>query len=252
MKRKQFIVFMTTMVILSLSACGNTEGTTQVLVNPATGQSTENTQESAQAQSTTEVTADENVMGTDTPGEAVVGEMLDHVLNWTGMQYFYNEDSNIADLTANEAIAMAAHAANQIQGGLEEDENYNLIVPQDVLNEMMVNYFGKTYDLSEYTNPEYSMVQVTEDGTVLLQQGDWGTIAPQYRIQSIEPDASTQGAYLVTVDYYAYDYEESREIDVHYIVTYQYQPCAESQFGYCITDMKASAPENGTVSNPKQ
>lgn len=267
MKRKYIFTLLLAATAVSFSACGNTDNVTIVSENTTTTQTmdTDNTTavsesaETAQSSETEEMTTmsettQESLQSKDlsqAPTEEVVEEMLGYALNWTGMQYFYNEDSDISQLTANEAIAMAAHAANSMNGNLEEDADYNLIVPKDVLDNTMADYFGKTYDLSEYTNPDYSMVQVTDDGTVLLQQGDWGTIAPKFTVKSIEPDESTQGAFLATVDYFAYDYEESKELDVHYEVVYKYQPCEESQFGYCITDLQATAPANGTLSNPK-
>lgn len=267
MKRKQILTLTLMAATVAFSACGKAESTATVSESTEAAQTvnTENvtdmsesikaTQEleteeiSTTSESTQESSQSEDL--SEVPSEKIVEEMLGYTLNWTGLQYFYNDNSDISQLTANEAIAMAAHAANGMNGNLEEDEDYNLIVPKDVLDNAMADYFGKTYDISEYTNPDYSMVQVTDDGTVLLQQGDWGTIAPKFTVKSIEPDESTQGAFLVTVDYSAYNYEESKDMDIHYEVTYKYQPCVESKFGYCITDMQATAPENGTVANPK-
>ena len=268
MKRKKILALAVATAIVSFSACGNTKNVTTVSESTEAAQTmdAENTATASESVETVQVSETEEMTITsevvqeslqsedlpEAPPEKVVEEMLGYALNWTGMQYFYNEDCNISQLTANEAVAMAAHAVNAMNGNLEEDEDYNLIVPEDVLDNTMADYFGKTYDISEYTNPEYSMVQVTDDGTVLLQQGDWGLSAPKFTVKSIEPDESTQGAFLVTVDYYAYDYEESKDLDIHYDVVYKYQPCEESRFGYCITDMQAKAPVNGTVSNPKK
>lgn len=177
--------------------------------------------------------------------EAKLEQMLNDTLNWVGLQYTYLENSDIQELTAAQAIPMACNAVGATQQDLEQDEEYNLIIPENVLEDTMKNLFGTVYDTSEYTPGEYDMVRQAEDGSLRLVQGDWGTAGPGFSVQTIEKDTSSN-KYIATVNYFTNYWDEDRSSETEYVVYYYLTPDAESTYGFLITNMVGEKPAAST------
>ena len=265
--KKKLVLFMLVGMGLVSTSCGNAAAeveTGQVSVTEAAEEETENlsetevdAEEETENQSETEVATEKEtenlsvteeaenteVQGEDsvenkevTLDETKIEQMLNDTLNWLGLQYTYVENPDVKELTAAQAIPMAYHAVGVTQTSLEEDEEYNLIVPENLLEEAMKNLFGKVYDTSEYTPVEYDMVRQAEDGSLRLRQGDWGTARPSFSIEGIEKDTSSNG-FIATVNYFTYDIAEGSNSETEYVVHYYLEPNEESVYRFVITNM---------------
>lgn len=237
--KKKLILFMLVGIGLISTSCGKTEA------------EVENVQVTGQI-SITEVATEEKTENAEVPkdvskqttkknekvtlNEAKIEQMLNDTLNWIGLQYTYAENPDIKELTVAQAIPMAYHAVGVTQKGLEEDEEYNLIVPEALLEEAMKNLFGKVYDASAYTLAEYDMIRQAEDGSLRVAQGDWGTCVPSFFVEKIEQDTSSNG-FVVIVNYFTYDGDEGKNSETEYVVSYYLVPDTESAYGFVITNM---------------
>ena len=172
--------------------------------------------------------------------EAVLEPMLNDTLDWMAMQYTYVEDPSITELSVAQAVPIACSAIqkNHIDD-LEADKDL-YIVPQNLLEATMQNLFGKTYDIATYTAEEYDRVEVSLDGSLRLAVGDWGLTTPQFSIESIEKNDSTD-TYTVTVNYSMYDNETESDSETKLVVNYTISPNEESEYGYVITNMVTEA-----------
>ena len=117
---------------------------------------------------------------------------------------------------------------------ISESSSQNIIVLQ---HKMKATLGGKTYDIPSFQRSEnYPMVCGSETGDLLVQVGDWGTMAPTYEINEVTENADQTRT--VSVDYYSFDYENDEQSDVLATATYTFTPNSDSTFGYAITDMK--------------
>lgn len=170
----------------------------------------------------------------------VVTPMLDSFLSWTGLLYFYGNNTSLDSLTQEAALSMAGFA---IIYNYAYDESWydeytgSYALPTSLVDSYTQNYFGKTYDIPSFQRSEnYPMVCGSETGDLLVQVGDWGTMAPTYEINEVTENADQTRT--VSVDYYSFDYENDEQSDVLATATYTFAPNSDSTFGYAITDMK--------------
>lgn len=172
--------------------------------------------------------------------DEVAAPMLDSFLSWTGLLYFYGADIQLDSLTTEAAFSMAGFAI--LSDGAYEEAWYDdsiggYAIPASLTNTYTENYFGKTYDISSFQSSEqYPMVSTTENEELLVQVGDWGLVAPKYRIA--DTIQNKDGSYTVSVNYFSYDYEFDEESDTLAAASYVFTPDSNSTFGYVISDMQ--------------
>lgn len=134
---------------------------------------------------------------------------------------------------------MAAHAAAYYNQALQyHDDSYRLI-PQESLESMMKDYFGKTFHVPEAANIDFSMVKTDEQGNVLLSNGDWGEQVPRFDITDISFAEDKSGDAIVTVEYGAYDYWLNVAEPCGYVVNYRMKEDKDSKYGFIIVDMQS-------------
>lgn len=221
-----------------------TEGTSET--EAVTSEETESTSKTEEATVTEEAQEkDSQEMEETTIDRIKLEEMLENTLNWMGLQYMYLENPDIKELTAAQAIPMAYNLVGQVEKDLEQDEEYNLIIPEEKLEQAMKNLFGTVYDTSEYTPAEYDMVRQGADGSLRLGQGDWGLSGPDFSVQSVEEDEASN-SFIVTVNYCIYNWEEDNRSETEYVVRYYLTLNAESEYGFVITNLVGEKPAVST------
>ncbi len=170
----------------------------------------------------------------------VVTPMLDSFLSWTGLLYFYSENTQLDSLTTEAALSMAGFAIISDYAYEEawyDDSVGGYTMPVSLVDTYTKNYFGQTYDISSFQSTEqYLMVRPTENGELLVQVGDWGTVSPRYEIA--DTTKNEDGSYTVSVNYLSYDHEFDEESDTLATASYVFTPDSNSTFGYVITDMQ--------------
>lgn len=124
---------------------------------------------------------------------------------------------------------------------LEITEDGQAVIPQELLDATMEDYFGKTYAVSDAGELDVAttMVTVAEDGNVLLQLGDWGTKGPKFEILEISPADDNSGDVVVVAEYGYYELELGEDELTGYTVTYRLAQKEGTKYGFVITDMKA-------------
>lgn len=171
------------------------------------------------------------------PSEAMVKNVLDTILDWTGLQYFYDPQYNYNYLGELEIFEMAAWAAYHDNCDiLDYNSSGAQFVPRDMLQEYERNLFGLTVDSSGFSEGSEFSIEPKNDGSARVWAGDWGLVSPVYEIQRITDLG--HGEFEVYVYYYAYDWETDEYLyDPYLYVTYTCQIEDESAYGFIITDM---------------
>lgn len=174
------------------------------------------------------------------PDREALSEMFTAFINWSGFQYIY-EPVNVDTLTAAQAVPMAAHVAGFFNNDLEQTDEGQVVIPQDLLEATMEDYFGKTFAVSDAgeLTLENSMVSLDKDGTVLLHLGDWGLKGPRFEIKDISLADDGSEDVIAVVEYGTYDLELGEDILTGYNVTYRLAPMENTKYGFVITDMQA-------------
>lgn len=248
--KKKLVLLMLVGISLLCASCGKSgtevedaQGTEAVTITEAATEEeaenlseTEDTSVTQESESTEAQGEDSQDSAEATIDEAKLEQMLNDTLNWVGLQYNYLENPDIQELTEAQAIPMAYNAVGAIQEDLEQDEEGNLIIPQNILEDTMKSLFGIVYETSEYTPGEYDMVRKVEDGSLRLVQGDWGLASPSFSVQTIEKDTSSNG-YIATVNYCTYHWDEERSSETEYVVHYYLTLDEESDYGFVITNL---------------
>ena len=224
---------------MALTACGGTDK--ENANNAGQGEEVIVLDEQVEGADTEDVAEDVASEQTETqlPDNMLVSEMLTGFLNWTGLQYFYDEPVAIDKLTAVQAIPMAAHAVGFSHNDLETTPEGQIVIPQNLLEETMTDLFGQSYNVADIAGADLtnSMISVSEEGTVMLNVGDWGLSAPKFEIESISA-AENADEVLVVAQYGCIDYETQEEKLMGYKVTYRLAKSEGTKYGYVIVDMK--------------
>ena len=172
------------------------------------------------------------------PDKEVITEMLTAILDWSGLQYMY-ETSLIETLTANQAVPMVAHAAGYYEKTLNSNEECYRLIPKEELEKIMMDYFGKMFEISEVTDCASSMITIDENADVLLSVGDWGGQVPSFEITDISFADDQTGEVIVTAEYGSYDIDLNITEPYGYVVTYRMKENKDSKYGFVITDMES-------------
>lgn len=200
-------------------------------------QETEASETEASETETSETEASEaETSETASIDEAKLKEMLTSVNNWVGMQFLYAENPDIQELSIAQAVPMAVHGTGADTETFESDEDYNLIIPNNILEESMKKLFGTTFNTAEYTPAEFDLVKKREDGTLTMGLGDWGLSHPEFSIVTVEKDTASD-SFIATVNYFMHDDETNSDSDTQFVVRYTLTPNAESSYGFVITNM---------------
>lgn len=238
MKRKNVLI-MCGLLSLALTACGGKNQET--IANEKQGEEIVVSQEQVNLADTEEAGDDSASKQEETvlPDNMLVSDMLTSFMNWTGLQYFYDEPVVIDKLTAAQAIPMAAHAVGFSHNDLETTPEGQIVIPQNLLEETMTDLFGQSYNVADIADADLtnSMISVSEEGTVLLNVGDWGLSAPKFEIENISQAEDTDEV-LVVAQYGCIDYETQEEELMGYKVTYRLAKSEGTKYGYVIVDMK--------------
>lgn len=234
--KKKTVLIMCTVLSLALTACGGNEKETIDNVNQ--GEDVVVSEEQVDLADTEETDAFEQDE-TQLLDEMLVSDMLTSFINWTGLQYFYGEPVALDGLTAAQAVPMAAHATGFSHNDLETTQEGQVVIPKELLEETMMDYFGQTYRVEDVpeTDMANSMISVSEEGKVLLQLGDWGLIAPKFEIEEISAAEDSEEV-VVVAQYGSIDYESTEEQLMGYTVTYRLAKSESTTYGYVIVDMK--------------
>lgn len=239
--KKKLVVLMLVGMSLCTTACGGDSNTTGENAQATETVATETPAEEATENPTntqTEATTQEDAESNEEVqiDEAKLEENLNGTLDWIAMQYTCVENPDIKELTVAQAIPMAVAVVGVNQEDLESDEEYNLIIPDDLLEDTMKNLFGTSYDTSEYTPAEYDKVVKAEDGSLRYKLGDWGLGVPKFSVEGIEKDTDSDD-FVATVNYYIYDAEKESNSETEYVVRYYLAPDEESAYGFVITNL---------------
>ena len=237
--KKKSVLLMCTVLSLALTACGGTEKEAIGHVNQSEDVVVSEEQANVVDTEETEAGSASNQEETVLPDDMLVSEMLTSFMNWTGLQYFYDEPVAIDGLTAVQAIPMAAHATGFFHNDLEITPEGQIVLPQNLLEETMTDLFGQSYNVADIAGADLtnSMISVSEEGTVMLNVGDWGMSAPKFEIESISA-AENADEVLVVAQYGSIDYENQEEKLMGYKVTYRLAKSEGTKYGYVIVDMK--------------
>lgn len=195
--------------------------------------------------------------------EFTAEEMISNFLNWSGTQ-FINNDNAVSVLSANEAVPIAAQVAYDYyndgsfeerwsdddeeddwdasdeenegtdeEEGSEEDAYIMAIIPKNVIEEVMQDYFGTVYDISGYIGG-CDNIQVDGD-SVLYTPIEWENEEPDYFFSSLEETG--ENTYTAYVGYSKVNYETGEDSGTVYIGEYTFTYTPGSMYGYTITDM---------------
>ena len=237
--KKKNVLIMCGLISLVLTACGGTDK--ENANNAGQGEEVIVLDEQVEVSDTEDVAEDVASEQTETqlPDNMLVSEMLTGFLNWTGLQYFYDEPVAIDKLTAVQAIPMAAHAVGFFHNDLETTPEGQIVIPQNLLEETMTDLFGQSYNVADIADADLtnSMISVSEEGTVILNVGDWGLSAPKFEIENISQAEDTDEV-IVVAQYGCIDYETQEEELLGYKVTYRLAKSEGTKYGYVIVDMK--------------
>jgi len=116
------------------------------------------------------------------------------------------------------------------------DDTYSevLRIPYSTLKQVMQDYFGTTYELSQYIGGNDN-IQVEED-SVLFTVQEWDDDMPDYFLSSVDP--IEDGKYIAYVAYSIVDGDTGEDSGFIYIGEYTFTPAPGTPNGYVITDMR--------------
>ena len=262
--KKKLVLLLLVGMTLCVTACGSstsdtsaentqvTEESTETEVSDAESSETETSEteasdaESSETETSETEASDAETSETETSetelvevasiDEAKLNEMLTSVNNWIGMQFLYAENPNIQELSVAQAVPMAVHGTGADPETFESDADYNLIIPNNVLEESMKKLFGTTFNTAEYTPAEFDLVKKKEDGTLTMGLGDWGLAHPAFSIETVEKDTASDN-FIATVNYFLHDDETNSDSETQFVVRYTLTPNTESAYGFVITNM---------------
>lgn len=142
-----------------------------------------------------------------------ISQFLDDTM--TGVSYMYIYDTDYAEhdaLDSDIEMRLAAAAIYANNGELVEDGNYD-IIPADTMEKELVELFGDSSMLSDFSGNNYIMKG--SDGNYQILLGDWGTAQPYYTIDDTTTDSGT-GETDITIHYSLKDMEEDKELTDQY------------------------------------
>lgn len=156
-------------------------------------------------------------------------------IDWIGIQFMQKESPKIDSLDDNMAVSISVFVAYN-EGYYDENDDYEIIISQENLDEIAKQIFGKTYSIGSFSGNEY--VTKTDDGQLKLVIGEWGTLYPDYTIQNVK---GNNNKFEIEVGYFTVDAEAGEDSATKYTAYYTFEPSNQSEYGYVITNMRASA-----------
>lgn len=217
------------------------DGTTETLYEDTESDTSEISTDDAEALDAEALDADADVAENDISDE--IQEFIDgdaeiivnSFIDWVGLQFIEKGSPQIDGLNDDMAISMAAFAAYD-GGYYSENEDFDIIISKEDLDKAGIELFDKTCDIGSFSGNEY--VTKTDDGQLKLAIGDWGTLYPDYTIQNVTGD---NNKFEVEVSYFTVDVEAGENSATKYTAYYTFEPSNQSEYGYAITNMRASA-----------
>ena len=184
--KKKHVLLMCALLTFSLTACGGEEKATvtnttnakqevevQELENEVDSQEEADGSTQEETVTSSEDESDENSETVDKEesllDQEALSEMLTGFIDWSGFQYL-ETPIEVDTLTGKQAIPMAAHVVAFFNNDLEQTTEGQMVIPKELLDDTMIQYFGKTFDVSEVGDleEETSRITLDENGNAIV------------------------------------------------------------------------------------